>query len=114
MVKHWGGPGHWAWVGVEVSEAGYEVMGGNWLEVEIMEANAEGQVVELASLVWYTKEENIFLAAQLREVEEEARFYSSALSEITDFVCDRHHWDSERAAQGILSDILTEYSHVSL
>jgi hypothetical protein len=35
-------------------------------------------------------------------------FYSSALSEVTDFVRDRHHWDSERAAQGILSDIPTE------
>jgi hypothetical protein len=71
-------------------------------------ANAEGQVVELASLVRYTKEENAFLVAQLREVEEEAMFYSKALSDVTDSQHDRHHWDSGRAAQGILSAIATE------
>ncbi|KAK0485710.1 hypothetical protein IW261DRAFT_1329186 [Armillaria novae-zelandiae] len=43
-------------------------------------ANAEGQVVELASLIRQVKDQNCFLAGQLRETEEEIRsFWSLSL-----------------------------------
>ncbi|EMD37709.1 hypothetical protein CERSUDRAFT_154518 [Gelatoporia subvermispora B] len=41
-------------------------------------ANAEAQVQELAHLVRYTKNDNAFLATQLKEVEEEVAFYRQA------------------------------------
>lgn len=44
-------------------------------------ANAEAQVQELAHLVRCTKDENVFLAKQLREVETETAFYRQAWKE---------------------------------
>ncbi|THH00772.1 hypothetical protein EW026_g1833 [Hermanssonia centrifuga] len=52
------------------------------LRLERKLANAEDQVVEVANLVRATKEDNTILSKQLREVAEEAMFYSSALSDL--------------------------------
>ncbi|OSX66113.1 hypothetical protein POSPLADRAFT_1043607 [Postia placenta MAD-698-R-SB12] len=55
-------------------------------------ANADGQVVELANLVRHTKEENIFLAARLREADEEAVFYARLASELSNPLPDPPAW----------------------
>ena len=44
-------------------------------------ANSEGQVVELANLIRQVKEENSFLASQLRETQDEVAIYRRSLQE---------------------------------
>ena len=68
-------------------------------------ANAEGQVVELVNLVRHAKEENILLAARLKDTEEEAMFYSLALDDAKSTRNDTSYLPFGRTAQDDLAVI---------
>ncbi|EPQ56968.1 hypothetical protein GLOTRDRAFT_137420 [Gloeophyllum trabeum ATCC 11539] len=71
-------------------------------------ANSEAQVVELANLVRYTKENNMFLSTYLRDIEKEAALYAQLLQEWNSSsrcpISDERLEDDVRAAVFALQD----------
>ena len=78
------------------------------LRLETKLANAKGQVAELANLVRHTTEENRFLSAQLRDVEDEVNFYSHALKDAKNVRDNRSEIIFERSAREDLAVIQEE------